>query len=69
MRKGDPTMNRASKPAGYFAETAVGAVVLIALQFLSLPILVGGLVFVGIAKLFFASRTDPTRDHAGKDLP
>ena len=40
-----------SKPAEYFAETAVGAVVLLALQFLSLPILVGGLALIGITKL------------------
>jgi hypothetical protein len=45
-------MTRESRPAGYFAETAIGAVVLIALQFLSLPILAGGLALIGIAKLF-----------------
>jgi len=43
-----------SKSDSYFAETAVGAVVLLALQFLSLPILVGGLALVGIAKLVSA---------------
>ncbi len=35
----------------YFAETAVGAVVLLSIQFLSLPLLVGGLALIGIAKL------------------
>jgi hypothetical protein len=57
MHKGDAEMNRGSKPAGYFAETALGAVVLVAFQFLSLPVLVGGLVLIGAAKLFSASRT------------
>jgi len=60
-------MNQGPKPAGYFAETAVGAVVLIAFQFLSLPILVGGLAFLGVAKLFFPSRTGSVRDHGGGD--
>ncbi|MFL6233956.1 MAG: hypothetical protein ACJ76N_12550 [Thermoanaerobaculia bacterium] len=36
---------------GYFAETAVGAVVLLSLQFLSLPLLVGGLALIGLVKL------------------
>jgi hypothetical protein len=49
-------MTQESKPA-YFAETAVGAVVLLALQFLSLPILVGGLALVGTTKLVSALRT------------
>jgi hypothetical protein len=35
----------------YFAETAIGAVVLIAIQFLSLPALLGGLALIGLAKL------------------
>ena len=35
----------------YFAETAIGAVVLLSLQFLSLPILVGGLALIGAVKL------------------
>ncbi len=51
-------MNQESKPAGYFAETAVGAVMIVAFQFLSLPILVGGLVVLGAVKLFSASRTE-----------
>ena len=38
-------------PKDYFAETAVGAVVLLSIQFLSLPLLVGGLAVIGIAKL------------------
>ena len=46
-----------SRPDGYFAETAVGAVVLLAIQFLSLPVLVGGLALIGIAKLCFRLRT------------
>jgi hypothetical protein len=46
-----------SKPAKYFAETAVGAVVLLSLQFLSLPILVGGLVLIGVWKIFSSFRT------------
>ena len=44
-------------PPTYFAETAIGAVVLIALQFLSLPILVGGLALIGLAKLISSSRS------------
>lgn len=50
-------MTRDSKPADYFAETAVGAVVLLAIQFLSLPILVGGLALIGVAKLVSRLRT------------
>jgi hypothetical protein len=46
-----------SQPADYFAETAIGAVVLVAIQFLSLPVLVGGLALIGIAKLLFRSRS------------
>jgi hypothetical protein len=34
-----------------FAETAVGAVVLLSIQFLSLPLLVGGLALIGAVKL------------------
>jgi hypothetical protein len=52
-RKGQ---RRQSQPAEYFAETAIGAVVLVAIQFLSLPVLVGGLALIGIAKLFFSLR-------------
>ena len=40
------------KPAEHFAETAVGAVVLLSLQFLSLPLLAGGLALIGLGKLF-----------------
>jgi hypothetical protein len=47
-----------SKPASaFFEETAIGAVVLVALQFLSLPVLAGGLALIGIAKLVSALRT------------
>ena len=49
-----------SKPAEYFAETAIGAVVLLAIQFLSLPVLVGGLLLIGIAKLVSASGATKT---------
>ena len=52
---------RESKPDGYFAETAAGAVVLLSLQFLSLPLLAGGLALIGIAKLVSASRAARTR--------
>lgn len=48
-----------SKPAEYFAETAVGAVVLLSLQFLSLPILVGGLALIGAWKIVSSLRTAP----------
>lgn len=48
-----------SKPTPYFAETAVGAVVLLALQFLSLPILVGGLALIGVWKIVSSFRTAP----------
>ncbi|HEV8581807.1 MAG TPA: hypothetical protein VGX68_22285 [Thermoanaerobaculia bacterium] len=47
---------QSSKPSKYFAETAVGAVVLVSLQFLSLSLLVGGLLLIGIAKLVSAPR-------------
>ncbi len=40
----------------YFAETAIGAVTLVALQFLSLPVLVAGLALIGIARLAFRPR-------------
>ena len=43
------------KPPTYFAETAIGTVVLVALQLLSLPILVGGLALIGLAKLVSSS--------------
>lgn len=46
---------RDSKP--YFAETAIGAVVLLAISFLSLPILIGGLALIGLAKLLFRARS------------
>lgn len=48
MLTNDP---KASRPNGYFAETAIGAVVLLSIQFLSLPVLVGGLALIGILKL------------------
>jgi len=47
-----------SKPAGYFAETAIGAVVLLSIQFLSLPLLIGGLALIGLAKLVSRWRTN-----------
>ena len=46
-----------SKPAEYFAETAIGAVVLLSIQFLSLPLLIGGLALIGLAKLVSSLRT------------
>jgi hypothetical protein len=46
-----------SKPAGYFAETAIGAVVLLSIQFLSLPLLIGGLGLIGVAKLVSSVRS------------
>jgi hypothetical protein len=49
-----------SKPPKYFAETAIGAVVLVAIQFLSIPVLVGGLALIGIAKLVSSLRTPRT---------
>ena len=48
-----------SRPAGYFAETAVGAVVLLSIQFLSLPLLLGGLALIGIVKLFSKRKHAP----------
>jgi hypothetical protein len=54
-------MMRGSKPADDFAETAIGAVVLLSLQFLSLPILLGGLALIGIAKLVSRLRTSNAR--------
>lgn len=44
----------------YFAETAIGAVTLVAIQFLSLPVLVGGLALVGIVRLALRLRTAKT---------
>jgi hypothetical protein len=41
----------AQEERSYFAETAVGAVVLLSIQFLSLPLLVGGLALIGTVKL------------------
>jgi hypothetical protein len=46
-----------SKPAESFAETAVGAVVLLSIMFVSLPLLAGGLALIGIAKLVSHWRT------------
>ena len=59
MPTSDPKEQR--QPAGYFAETAIGAVVLVAIQFLSLPVLAAGLALIGIAKLFSASRAIHTK--------
>jgi len=42
--------------APYFAETAAGAVTLVAVQFLSLRLLIGGLALLGIAQLVRRSR-------------
>ena len=49
-----PQINQAksSEAPKYFGETAVGAVVLLSIQFLSLPLLVIGLSLIGAAKLF-----------------
>ena len=44
----------------YFAETAVGAVTLVAIQFLSLPVLIGGLALLGIAQLVRRARRAKT---------
>jgi hypothetical protein len=49
MLTNDPKQPR--QPAGDFAETAVGAVVLLSIQFLSLPLLIGGLALIGPVKL------------------
>ena len=50
-------MTQEPQPAKYFAETAIGAVVLVAIQFLSVPLLVGGLALIGIVKLVSSLRT------------
>lgn len=50
-------MTQESQPSKYFAETAIGAVVLLAIQFLSLPVLVGGLALIGVVKLVSVWRT------------
>jgi hypothetical protein len=44
----------------YFAETAAGAVILISIQFLSLPGLVAGLLLLGIGR-FVRSRSLKTK--------
>ncbi len=46
-----------AKPAGYFEETAIGAVVLLSIMFLSPSILIGGLALIGLAKLVSHWRT------------
>ncbi|HYO15944.1 MAG TPA: hypothetical protein VE685_22315 [Thermoanaerobaculia bacterium] len=48
---------RESKPAEHFAETGTGAVTLLALQFLSLPLLLAGLAWMGLKKLFRTKRS------------
>jgi hypothetical protein len=40
-----------SRPAGFFEETAIGAVVMLSLMFLSPTLLIGGLALIGLAKL------------------
>src|SRR4051794_41947779 len=45
----------------YFAETAVGAVTLVAFQFLSLPVLIGGVAPLGIGYLPRQARRATTR--------
>ena len=52
---------REIKAPEYFAETAVGAMVLLSLQFLSLPLLVGGLALIGLVKLASRFRTAGVR--------
>lgn len=47
---------RESKPAEHFAETGSGAVTLLGVQFLSLPLLLGGLAWMGLKKLFKTKR-------------
>lgn len=49
-------MTQEPQPPKYFAETAIGAVVLLAIQFLSVPVLVGGLTLIGIVKLVSSFR-------------
>jgi hypothetical protein len=51
---------RRARRSDYFAETAIGAVVLVSIQFLSIPILVGGLALIGAAKLVSSLRTAKT---------
>lgn len=55
-------ISKTSTKPSYFAETAVGAVLLLALQFLSLPILVGGLALIGLAKLVSTTFRKVSRD-------
>lgn len=45
------------EPKPYFEETAIGAVVLLSIMFLSLPLLIGGLALIGIARLVSRWRT------------
>jgi hypothetical protein len=47
-----PNQPKTSGSPKYFAETAAGAVVLLSIQFLSLPLLVIGLSLIGAAKIF-----------------
>lgn len=46
-----------ARPARFFEETGIGAVVLLSIMFLSPSILVGGLALIGIAKLVSRWRT------------
>jgi hypothetical protein len=51
---------RPAQRSDYFAETAIGAVVLVSIQFLSFPMLLGGLALIGAATLFSRLRTTST---------
>jgi hypothetical protein len=48
---------RPSQRSDYFEETAIGAFVLVSIQFLSISILLGGLALIGAAKLVSRLRT------------
>jgi hypothetical protein len=47
-----------SKPAEHFAETGPGAMTLLAIQFLSLPLLLAGLAWMGLKKLSRTNRPE-----------
>ena len=46
-----------TKPAAFFEETWLGAVVMLSIMFLSPSILIGGLALIGLAKLVSRWRT------------
>ena len=49
-----------------FVETTSGAVILLGIQFLSLPVLAAGLLLLGIGRIFRSGRSPATPDERGR---